>query len=169
MREFTAQQMKVLSNEEIRALGLRTPDLHQIEQAEIPSAATSEVVLEVKKLNHSFGETIVAKDVDFQCRKGEVVALIGPNGTGKSTIAGLRRGADVRLAVRFIPVIQPVGKAHLRPQLVRRNAAELRFERRQLFRAFALALAKNGLCFRVAVIIVLRSTTLVSTWSCLTP
>ena len=53
---------------------------------EIPSAATSEVVLEVKKLNHSFGETIVAKDIDFQCRKGEVIALIGPNGTGKSTI-----------------------------------------------------------------------------------
>lgn len=92
VREFTAQQMKVLSNEEIRALGLRTPDLHQIEQAEIPSAATSEVVLEVKKLNHSFGETIVAKDVDFQCRKGEVVALIGPNGTGKSTIGRILAG-----------------------------------------------------------------------------
>lgn len=86
VREFTAQQMKALTNKEIQALGLRTPDLHQIEQTEIPSAATSEVVLEVKKLNHSFGETIVAKDVDFQCRKGEVVALIGPNGTGKSTI-----------------------------------------------------------------------------------
>ena len=84
--------MKALSNEEIRALGLRTPDLHQIEQAEIPSAATSEVVLEVKKLNHSFGETIVAKDVDFQCRKGEVVALIGPNGTGKSTIGRILAG-----------------------------------------------------------------------------
>ena len=92
VREFTAQQMKALSNEEIRALGLRTPDLHQIEQAEIPSAATSEVVLEVKKLNHSFGETIVAKDVDFQCRKGEVVALIGPNGTGKSTIGRILAG-----------------------------------------------------------------------------
>ena len=92
VREFTAQQMKALSNQEIRALGLRTPDLHQIEQAEIPSAATSEVVLEVKKLNHSFGETIVAKDVDFQCRKGEVVALIGPNGTGKSTIGRILAG-----------------------------------------------------------------------------
>ena len=92
VREFTAQQMKALSNEEIRALGLRTPDLHQIGQAEIPSAAISEVVLEVKKLNHSFGETIVAKDVDFQCRKGEVVALIGPNGTGKSTIGRILAG-----------------------------------------------------------------------------
>ena len=92
VREFTAQQMKALSNEEIRVLGLRTPDLHQIEQAEIPSAATSEVVLEVKKLNHSFGETIVAKDIDFQCCKGEVVALIGPNGTGKSTIGRILAG-----------------------------------------------------------------------------
>lgn len=38
MREFTAQQMKALTNKEIQALGLRTPDLHQIEQTEIPSA-----------------------------------------------------------------------------------------------------------------------------------
>lgn len=69
-------------------------------------------------------------------------------------VAGLRRGADIRLAVRFVPIIQPVGKAHLRPQLVRRNAAELRFERRQLFGALALALAKDGLCFGVAVIVI---------------
>ena len=48
VREFTAQQMKALTNQEIQALGLRTPDLHQIEQTEISSAATSEVVLEVK-------------------------------------------------------------------------------------------------------------------------
>lgn len=84
--------MKALTNKEIQALGLRTPDLHQIEQTEIPSAATSEVVLEAKKLNHSFGETIVAKDIDFQCRKGEVIALIGPNGTGKSTIGRILAG-----------------------------------------------------------------------------
>lgn len=74
VREFTAQQMKALTNKEI------------------PSAATGEVVLKVKKLNHSFGETIVAKDIDFQCRKGEVIALIGPNGTGKSTIGRILAG-----------------------------------------------------------------------------
>ncbi len=92
VREFTAQQMKALTNKEIQALGLRTPNLHQIEQTEIPSAATSEVVLEVKKLNHSFGETIVSKDIDFQCHKGEAIALIGPNGTGKSTIGRILAG-----------------------------------------------------------------------------
>ena len=54
MREFTAQQMKALTNKEIQALGLRTPDLHQIEQTEIPSAATGEVVLKVKKAEPLF-------------------------------------------------------------------------------------------------------------------
>lgn len=34
----------------------------------------------------------MAKDIDFQCRKGEVVALIGPNGTGKSTIGRILAG-----------------------------------------------------------------------------
>ena len=92
VREFTAQQMKALTNQEIQTLGLRTPDLHQIERTEILSAATSEVILEVKKLNHSFGETIVAKDIDFQCHQGEVIALIGPNGTGKSTIGRILAG-----------------------------------------------------------------------------
>ena len=116
VREFTAQQMKALSNEEIRVLGLRTPDLHQIEQTEIPSAATSEVVLEVKKLNHSFGETIVAKDIDFQCCKGEVVALIGPNGTGKSTllraIAGLGTAAgEIRLCGKPLTALTALQRA----------------------------------------------------------
>lgn len=50
------------------------------------------IVLEVKKLNHSFGETIVAKDINFQCHQGEVIALIGPNGTGKSTIGRILAG-----------------------------------------------------------------------------
>ena len=36
VREFTAQQMKALTNKEIQALGLRTPDLHQIEQTGNP-------------------------------------------------------------------------------------------------------------------------------------
>lgn len=92
VREFTRQQMKALSNQEIQRLGLRIPDLHQMKQTKIMAVATSDVVLEVKKLNHSFGETVVAKDIDIQFHQGEVVALIGPNGTGKSTIGRILAG-----------------------------------------------------------------------------
>ena len=122
VREFTAPQMKALTNQKIQTLGLRTPDLHQIEYMEIPSAATSEVVLEVKKLNHSFGETIVAKDIDFQCRKGEVIALIGPNGRGKSTIgrilAGLlkEKSGEVVLFGKHCRPIDRLGKDWYIPQ-----------------------------------------------------
>ena len=46
--EFTAQQMKALTNRGNKDVGASYSDLHQIERTEIQSAATREVVLEVK-------------------------------------------------------------------------------------------------------------------------
>ena len=39
----------------------------------------------VKDLNKSFGKLHVLKDVTTSIRKGEVVAVIGPSGSGKRT------------------------------------------------------------------------------------
>ncbi|MDE6224495.1 MAG: ABC transporter ATP-binding protein [Alphaproteobacteria bacterium] len=59
------------------------------------------IVLELKGLNKSFnqGESkiVILNDASFSIKKGEIVALIGPSGTGKSTLlytAGLLDKAD---------------------------------------------------------------------------
>ena len=59
------------------------------------------VVLELKELNKSFNQgkskIVILNDASFSIKKGEIVALIGPSGTGKSTLlytAGLLDKAD---------------------------------------------------------------------------
>ncbi|QRP43941.1 ATP-binding cassette domain-containing protein [Amycolatopsis sp. FDAARGOS 1241] len=46
----------------------------------------SEPILDIKGLNKSFGPVHVLHDVDFAVRAGEVTALVGDNGAGKSTM-----------------------------------------------------------------------------------
>jgi len=46
----------------------------------------SDPILEVRKLNKSFGPVHVLHDVDFNVYPGEVTALVGDNGAGKSTL-----------------------------------------------------------------------------------
>jgi polar amino acid transport system ATP-binding protein len=42
-------------------------------------------VIKVERLSKSFGNLMVLKDITAEIRKGEVVSIIGPSGTGKST------------------------------------------------------------------------------------
>ena len=43
-------------------------------------------VVEVRKLNKSYGQQLAVKDVSFSFHGGEVLGLLGPNGAGKSTV-----------------------------------------------------------------------------------
>ena len=52
----------------------------------------SEVRLQVKNLCKSFGITKAVQNVSFNVNKGEVHALIGENGSGKSTVTTIIAG-----------------------------------------------------------------------------
>jgi branched-chain amino acid transport system ATP-binding protein len=45
-----------------------------------------EAILEIERLNKSFGALKATSDVSLELRPGEIHALIGPNGAGKSTL-----------------------------------------------------------------------------------
>ena len=42
-------------------------------------------MITVKNLSKHYGDLIVLKDINVEIHKGEVISVIGPSGTGKST------------------------------------------------------------------------------------
>lgn len=51
-----------------------------------------EVIVEVKNMDKRFGSTIALNEVNITVRRGEILGLIGENGSGKSTITSIIAG-----------------------------------------------------------------------------
>ena len=45
-----------------------------------------DAIVKLRNIHKTFGENAVLKGVDLDIRKGEVVTLMGPSGTGKTTL-----------------------------------------------------------------------------------
>lgn len=52
----------------------------------------SDVLIECRNVHKSFGDKQILKGVSFKIRHGEAVGIIGPSGTGKSTILKIMAG-----------------------------------------------------------------------------
>lgn len=79
-------------------------ELERMEKIEPPTSTKSvsfsfpitqnsgKVVLKVEEVAHSFGSTPIFKNASFEIQKGQKVALIAPNGMGKSTLFNILAG-----------------------------------------------------------------------------
>ena len=63
-------------------------------------------MIKVTKLSKNFDDLSVLKEVDFQVNKGEIIVIIGPSGTGKSTLARYIQENQLgeRLADDMLPI-----------------------------------------------------------------
>ena len=52
------------------------------------------IILDVNKLSKSYGTEELFNDVSFSLNEGESLAIVGPNGCGKSTILKIIAGIE---------------------------------------------------------------------------
>ena len=49
----------------------------------------TEIAIDARGLTKAFKDTSVLKGVDFEVRRGEIFALLGSNGAGKTTVVNI--------------------------------------------------------------------------------
>jgi ATP-binding cassette subfamily C protein len=76
-----------------------------------PSPFAREVQLE--NVSFSYGETPVLQHVDLRVRRGETVAVVGPSGAGKTTIADLMLGLLAPTSGRLLVDGKPLTADHV--------------------------------------------------------
>ena len=62
-------------------------------QEEISLASTNEIILSTSGLTKKFGGLVAVNDVSLEVERGSIKAIIGPNGSGKTTFFNLITGA----------------------------------------------------------------------------
>ena len=120
---YSAAQMQNLDSDYMNRKGLRSMNLKDISvNKEIPAISGTSLSVEIKNLCKSYGSKAILKDVSFQYDGNEIIALVGENGIGKSTLgkvmAGLTKESDGQILIDGRPVSHKkrIGKIWYIPQ-----------------------------------------------------
>ena len=91
-----------------------SPAIIEGETCKIFYEGSKGVSIEIEKLNKSFGENHVLKDIDLSIKPGETFSIIGPSGTGKSLllkhIVKLIQADSGRILINGQDINEPVAK-----------------------------------------------------------
>ena len=90
--EFSPNDACRLGHEYWEQMGLRSITLEKLPAQPGTVCATEDSVLDVHGVSKAFGAHCVAEDVSFSCKPGEIVAVVGPNAAGKSTLGKMLAG-----------------------------------------------------------------------------
>lgn len=89
--EWTAGELLSIPEEKRRAIGIRAADLHHIE-VDIPPTKEKDMTMEVKDLAFSYRKHPVFHDISFRAYAGDLIAIVGHNGIGKTTLSNILCG-----------------------------------------------------------------------------
>lgn len=89
--EWSPEELLSMSENKRQKIGIRAADLRHIE-VDIPPREDKNVTLEVKQLAFSYRKHPVFHDISFQAYAGNLIAIVGHNGIGKTTLSNILCG-----------------------------------------------------------------------------
>lgn len=92
MRELLPDDLRTLSPEESNVMGLRSGNLSFCIGKPPVARSSMEPSLQVNQVSFSYGKKQIFTNLSFEARRGEIVAVVGYNGVGKSTLGQILCG-----------------------------------------------------------------------------